>query len=168
MTNKDEPDDGVGWDPLSDIGNAGLRDRVRNIDNIRERSIAGLITAFIIAGLVISGSPAGAVSTSIDITDPNRDLADSDNTIEVTYNIDIEAGERIPIDGYEFDFQDSEDNSATIEYDATDDSFTTSSSSSSIDETSLNPSLSNIETSYESGNPGYGYGDLNGYGYGYG
>ena len=102
-------------DSLSEVYESG-QTRLSNVDNLRERSLAGVITVLILVGMVLMGSPAGAVSTTLSGPTDDVDLNDNDD-VTLTYEIEIEDGERINIDGYEFELIDDEGDSTTIEAD---------------------------------------------------
>ena len=145
-----------------------VKSRIKQVDNVRERGIAVLITAVVVAGLIFSGSPAGAVSTSVS-GQSEADLADGDDTIELTYEVDIEDGERIPAEGVRIDItEENGSDSATLITDLSNGTVRAASSDDegAIDDSALNPSAT-IISNYSS-NPGYGYGYGNRTGYDYG
>jgi PGF-CTERM protein len=159
-----------------------VKSRIKQVDNVRERGIAVLITAVVVAGLIFSGSPASAVSTSV--SGPSEvDLADGDDTINLTYEVDIEDGERIPAEGVRIDIAEEDgSDSATLITDLS--TGTTKAAGGddggAIDNNALDPNVT-IRGNYPL-DPGYGYGYGNrtgteygygyssesGYGYGYG
>ena len=151
-----------------------LTARVNEIENARERGIAALITAVILAGLIIGSSPAAAVSTSV--SGPGEvDLADgTSDTVELTYEVDIEEGERIPAEGVQFDIAEAGgDDTATVSVDLATNEVVVGAGddAGAINTSLLAPELVGVTTNYPSGETlgyGYGYGDRTGTEFGYG
>jgi len=159
-----------------------VKSRIKQVDNVRERGIAVLITAVVVAGLIFSGSPASAVSTSV--SGPSEvDLADGDDTINLTYEVDIEDGERIPAEGVRIDIAEEDgSDSATLITNLSNGNVRAAGGDDggAIDNNALDPNVT-IRGNYPL-DPGYGYGYGNrtgteygygyssesGYGYGYG
>jgi len=154
-----------------------LTTKAQNIDNVRERGVAALVTALILAGLIIGSSPGAAVSTAVSGPDQVDLDSSSSDTIELTHTVDIEDGERIPVEGVQYDIAEATgDDSTTVAVDLTTNSVVVADGdgSGAINSDSLNPGLVSVSTNYPSSGsgygyqPGYGYGYSNfGYGYGY-
>lgn len=147
-----------------------VKSRIKQVDNVRERGIAVLITAVVVAGLIFSGSPAGAVSTSVS-GQSEADLADGDDTIELTYVVDIEDGERIPAEGVRIDIaEEGGSDSATLVTDLRNSTVRAvgGDDAGAINNNALNPNVT-IRDNYPSDpGDGYGYGNRTGTEYGYG
>ena len=151
-----------------------LTTRVDEIENARERGIAALITAVILAGLIIGSSPAAAVSTSV--SGPGQvDLADStSDTVELTYEVDIEEGERVPVEGVQFDIAEAGgDDTSTVSVDLATNQVVggDGDDAGAINTSALNPTLVGVTTNYPSDETlgyGYGYGYQTGTEFGYG
>ncbi len=151
-----------------------LTTRVDEIENARERGIAALITAVILAGLIIGSSPAAAVSTSV--SGPGQvDLADdTSDTVELTYEVDIEEGERVPVEGVQFDIAEAGgDDTSTVSVDLATNQVVggDGDDAGAINTSALNPTLVGVTTNYPSDETrgyGYGYGYQTGTEFGYG
>lgn len=141
-------------------------------ENVREKGIAVLLTFAIIGGLVVLGSPAGAVVTTLDGPDSDVNKNNQD-TITFNLTVEIEDGERVPIGGYQLTLTDADTSDEdTLRFHANGSNASNAiggDNPSSIDRSTLNQSLS-----VDSVTSPFGYGDLSGYdnnqgfGYGYG